>query len=82
MGCPVSAGFLGPRQRDVLAGEDHPLGWGEMVEDETAGGGAQLVNHAVLGGDRERARIERWAKARWSERESCGQHKKGIGPHR
>ena len=42
-------GFLGPGQWDVQAGEDHPLGWGEPVEDEAAVGGVGGAQ-AVEGG--------------------------------
>src|SRR5260370_29403426 len=44
-GLPGLGGFLGPGQRDVQGREDHRLGRGEPVEDETAGGvgGGQAV---------------------------------------
>src|SRR6266496_932479 len=46
---PGLAGFLGPGQRDVQVGEDHPLGGGEPVEYEAAVGGVGGAQ-AVEGG--------------------------------
>src|SRR6266508_3701291 len=44
-GLPGSVWFFGPGKGDAEQGEDHPLGWGEPVELQAAGGvgGGQAV---------------------------------------